>query len=435
MKGRSYLGAAALMLASAGVANAQIQLGILDDFEGAMPDTCTTDNWLKGEGALDLIDGVLLCGELDTCCLVSESTGGFGGGSRQIVFNESQWAGNYNAAGVNKVQFQAANNSATETLNVRVGISNGSTCYVSSDPLVLAPMTPGPDGLTFGGFLLDQTTMTEVGGNLCMTGGETVSQVLDNVVQLRIISAASPTWAGDAIVSELQIEAIQSRGDADLDGVNDDVDNCTNLANPDQLDSNGDGFGNRCDADLNNDCVVNPIDLGIFKSEFFTAGPDSDFNGDGIVNAQDLGILRTLFFQEPGPGLGACGACVAPDPLGANADFAGLPMFFRGGLVLDWGADPAVNGFSDQTGGLYVARFEVNAGAFEWKIADEGWSIEYCTATNLVENTPTNAPFAGCPFPSNGTIDIPSTGCYEFQMQTDGSVPPASVDVTFTPVP
>ena len=33
-----------------------------------------------------------------------------------------------------------------------------------------------------------------------------------------------------------------------------------------QLDSNGDGFGNACDADLNNDLVINGLDAGPFTS-------------------------------------------------------------------------------------------------------------------------------------------------------------------------
>lgn len=77
--------------------------------------------------------------------------------------------------------------------------------------------------------------------------------------------------------------------------------------NPDQLDGDGDGFGNACDADLNDDCVVNAADLGLFRSEFFTADPEADLNSDGVVNAVDLGILRGLFFSTPGPsGAASC---------------------------------------------------------------------------------------------------------------------------------
>jgi hypothetical protein len=89
--------------------------------------------------------------------------------------------------------------------------------------------------------------------------------------------------------------------DSDSDGVGDSVDNCTDTANPDQRDTDGDGHGNMCDADLNNDCIVNAIDLGFFRSVFFTPDPDADFNGDGVVNAIDLGTLKRLFFAPTGP--------------------------------------------------------------------------------------------------------------------------------------
>ncbi len=89
--------------------------------------------------------------------------------------------------------------------------------------------------------------------------------------------------------------------DADGDGVADANDNCVLAGNPDQRDTNGDGFGNVCDADLNGDCIVNPLDLAIFRSAFFGPGPDEDFDGDGVVNTADLSYMRTAFFEPPGP--------------------------------------------------------------------------------------------------------------------------------------
>ena len=94
--------------------------------------------------------------------------------------------------------------------------------------------------------------------------------------------------------------------DSDGDGVADDVDNCTLVANPDQRDTNGDNIGNACDADLNNDCVINPIDLGIMKSVFFGSDPDADLNGDGAVNFVDLGMMKSTFFNPPGPSAAGC---------------------------------------------------------------------------------------------------------------------------------
>ncbi len=89
--------------------------------------------------------------------------------------------------------------------------------------------------------------------------------------------------------------------DADSDGVFDVYDNCTLAANATQVDADGDGFGNICDPDLNNDGIVNTGDLNIFRGLLFSADPVADFNSDGTVNTGDLNIMRSYLFQPPGP--------------------------------------------------------------------------------------------------------------------------------------
>ncbi len=91
------------------------------------------------------------------------------------------------------------------------------------------------------------------------------------------------------------------RMDTDGDGIQDGEDNCTNSANADQRDTDGDGFGNLCDADFNNDCIVNVLDLAAMRLAFFSTNADIDMNGDGSVNFLDLAILRALSFEPPGP--------------------------------------------------------------------------------------------------------------------------------------
>jgi len=105
-----------------------------------------------------------------------------------------------------------------------------------------------------------------------------------------------------------------SAADTDGDGVDDSLDNCILVANADQRDTNGDGFGNACDADINNDCGVNFGDLAALKAAFIPNpySPDADFNGDGLVNFGDLARMKQTFFNStmPGPGPGIPGnAC------------------------------------------------------------------------------------------------------------------------------
>jgi hypothetical protein len=89
--------------------------------------------------------------------------------------------------------------------------------------------------------------------------------------------------------------------DADRDGVVDGEDNCVLKANPDQRDTDGDGYGNLCDADLNNSGFVNMADLALFRQKFGTNDAHADFNGSGFVNYADLGILSVGFGKPPGP--------------------------------------------------------------------------------------------------------------------------------------
>ena len=83
-------------------------------------------------------------------------------------------------------------------------------------------------------------------------------------------------------------------------------------------DTDHDGFGNGCDADLNNDLVVDGFDVLPFAVDLF-AGSDSgwgtDFNCDGIVDGFDINPLIELFEAtlEPGPsGLECAGEVPCP---------------------------------------------------------------------------------------------------------------------------
>jgi hypothetical protein len=104
-----------------------------------------------------------------------------------------------------------------------------------------------------------------------------------------------PTQHADLVCS------ILSGLDTDGDTIDDAIDNCTLVPNTDQRNTDGDLYGNICDADLNNDGTVNLSDYSAFRSAFGTSDPDADFTGDGQVNLSDYSIFRRSFGKAPGP--------------------------------------------------------------------------------------------------------------------------------------
>jgi hypothetical protein len=102
------------------------------------------------------------------------------------------------------------------------------------------------------------------------------------------------------IVSVLVSHPVHGQ-DSDNDGIDDSLDNCIDAANANQRDSNSDGFGNACDADLDDSGFVNFADLGLFKAAFGTNDADADFDGNGFVNFADLGTFKESFGKAPGP--------------------------------------------------------------------------------------------------------------------------------------
>lgn len=127
----------------------------------------------------------------------------------------------------------------------------------------------------------------------------TVELVLPEAAYCWYVFAAGVESAASAVV-------VFHFQDNDGDGVADAIDNCLAVLNPAQVDSDGDGFGNACDGDLNNDGFTNAFDYALLRTLLGTPSTPptyspADFNADGYINQQDWALFRGMLGTPPGP--------------------------------------------------------------------------------------------------------------------------------------
>ena len=163
-------------------------------------------------------------------------------------------------------------------------------------------------------YLNGASSLTLYSGQIFVDLGATASDVEDGDLTSSIVvtSTLNPSVAGKYSVTYTATDStgyavsanrnvIVVVSDLDGDGLLYLNDNCTDVDNADQRDTDGDGFGNACDSDLNGDGIVNSLDIGLFKQTIFTTDLDADINGDGIVSSIDIGLFKQMYLNQPGP--------------------------------------------------------------------------------------------------------------------------------------
>lgn len=119
--------------------------------------------------------------------------------------------------------------------------------------------------------------------------------------------------------------------DSDADGVQDNLDNCVSVANPEQDDTESDGFGNACDADYTNDGVVGGPDFGRVLTAFGSSKGDANYDdavdctSDEIIGGPDYGCFLSGFGSAPTPGVTEGRGCGNFNPITPCPDPA-LPL-------------------------------------------------------------------------------------------------------------
>lgn len=122
--------------------------------------------------------------------------------------------------------------------------------------------------------------------------------------------------------------------DSDADGVPDSTDNCTNVPNRLQIDTDCDGYGNACDFDFDQDQIVGTADFVRVRDQVGFADLLTDVAPpfDGVPNAADEQAVFDAINFVVGPGAGPASS----SPSCENRTLQGSPYCVVGWSFAKW---------------------------------------------------------------------------------------------------
>ena len=175
-----------------------IVAGNVDDFEDG-----TTQGWRVGNNSSSPPANIASGGPLGVGdnYLRNVSFGGFGPDGRWIVFNRTQWTGDFFSSGITEVRLQAQIQSGGAT-KLRIGFGDASgNRFVSTVALDLPA-----DGMWHSlAFPIDEQSLTDLGGP------GTYESTMSAISETRIlVSEAAPAWNGDRVAMTIGLDNIEA---------------------------------------------------------------------------------------------------------------------------------------------------------------------------------------------------------------------------------
>jgi len=176
---------------------AQVTAGQVDDFGDGM-----VQGWVEGAFSPNPPTNIATGGPLGTGdnFLENISSGSLGPGGKMIMFNTTQWTGNYTSQSIIAIKFDVKVVGVIN-LNLRVAFQKTGSEQISTTSAVTIVAGGGWESVTIPISASDFTIVT---------GATTADNVLTSVTVMRILSSVTPSWNGDAVAATLHIDNIRA---------------------------------------------------------------------------------------------------------------------------------------------------------------------------------------------------------------------------------
>jgi hypothetical protein len=182
-------------------AQTRVTAGQIDDFEDD-----TVQGWIDGSATTPVnISSDGPAGGADSY-LEDYATGFTGSGGRLIIFNESQWTGDFASEGIIAIRFNVR--ALTNDIDVRVAIT-GDGGKFSSSTFVTVTAGAGWTTVTIPIGASDLTSVGDGSGSLGAPGFD-VNGTLGDVTHFRILSNPVASFIGEFINAEMHLDNIEA---------------------------------------------------------------------------------------------------------------------------------------------------------------------------------------------------------------------------------
>lgn len=192
-----------------GLTFAQVVGGQIDDFEDD-----TEQGWVEFSAtAPENVNSDGPAGGADSY-LRDYTTGTSGPGGRLVMFNDSQWTGDFTTEGVIAIRFDVR--ALTNDIDVRVSLTGDGGKFSSSTFVTVIAGT----GWTTVTIPISSGDLVSVGdGNDGGVAGFDVGMTLGEVSQMRILSSPTAAWRGEIIDAEMHVDNIEAATSLSLNKV------------------------------------------------------------------------------------------------------------------------------------------------------------------------------------------------------------------------
>jgi|GEM_PF-1644898 hypothetical protein len=164
----------------------------------------TTDFWTDG----NLGDNVAVIADGGPAgisdAFLQVSSGAFGGSERLITFNDTQWIGDFAAAGVTAVEMDLKNFGSND-LPVRIAIRSAAGNSATPGYSSTTPFSLSADGAWHHAvFLLNDSSMTPI------NVPPPFAAMVTNVMDFRLLCSANPATMGDRMDAQIGVDNIKA---------------------------------------------------------------------------------------------------------------------------------------------------------------------------------------------------------------------------------